>query len=195
LLGVASIGLIDGPVAMDHPDIAGNHLREVPGKPSASCALSDSVACQCGTFVAGILSARRGSRAPAIGPECTLLVRPIFAEILAADGEIPSATPEELATAISDGIAAGANLINLNAALAQPSSRGERLVEQALDYAAKRGVLLVAAAGNQGTVGSSAITRHPWVLAVIGCDLEPHQLAISCKCRRRIRTGLARQML
>ena len=31
---------------------------------------------------------------------------------------------------------------------------------------------MVAAAGNQGTVGSSAITRHPWVIAVIGCDLE-----------------------
>jgi subtilisin family serine protease len=31
---------------------------------------------------------------------------------------------------------------------------------------------VVAAARNQGTVGSSAITRHPWVIAVIGCDSE-----------------------
>src|SRR5690606_18824505 len=28
----------------------------------------------------------------------------------------------------------------------------------------------VAAAGNQGTLGSSAITRHPWVIPVVACD-------------------------
>jgi subtilisin family serine protease len=63
-------------------------------------------------------------------------------------------------------------VINLSAALVQPSLRGERQLEQALDHATQRGVLVVAAAGNQGTVGSSVITRHPWVIAVIGCDLE-----------------------
>ena len=166
------IGLIDGPVAMDHPDLTGSHLREVPGKQSASCALSNSVACMHGTFVAGILSARRGSSAPAICPDCTLLVRPIFPEATAANQPMPSAAPAELAMAITDVIGAGANVINLSAAIAQPSSRGERQLEEALDYAAMRGVLVVAAAGNQGTVGSSAITRHPWVIAVIGCDPE-----------------------
>jgi subtilisin family serine protease len=166
------IGLIDGPVAVDHPGLAGNNIREVPGKPSAACALSNSVACLHGTFIAGILSARRESSAPAICPQCLLLVRPIFAETPVAIGHIPSATREELSTAITDAIDAGAHVINLSAALAQPSSRSERLLEQALDYAAQREVLVVAAAGNQGTVGSSAITRHPWVIAVIGCDLE-----------------------
>ena len=50
----------------------------------------------------GFLSAKRGSVAPAICPNCTLLVRPIFAETTAANGEMPSATPEELAQAILD---------------------------------------------------------------------------------------------
>ncbi len=85
---------------------------------------------------------------------------------------MPSASPEELATAIAEVMDAGAAVINLSAALAQPSSRGERLLHLVLDDAARRGVLVVAAAGNQGTVGSSAITRHPWVIAVIGCDPE-----------------------
>ena len=92
---------------------------------------------------------------------------------------MPSATPEELATAITEAIRAGANVINLSAALTQPSSRGEHRLEQALDYAALRGVLVVAAAGNQGTVGSSAITRHPWVIPVIGCDLQGRPTAES----------------
>jgi subtilisin family serine protease len=185
------IGLIDGPVAMDHPDFAGNNIRGLPGKQSASCTLSNSVACQHGTFVAGVLSAQRGSSAPAICPGCTLLVLPIFMENHAANGQMPSATPEQLATAITDSIDAGATVINLSAALAQPGSRGERLLEQALDYSARRGVLVVAAAGNQGTVGSSAITRHPWVIAVIGCDLEGKPTTESNLGRSIGRWGLA----
>ena len=87
------------------------------------------------------------------------------------DELIPSATPEELAAAIIECIDAGARLVNLSAALAQvPSAKGERALGQALDHAANRGVIVVAAAGNQGTVGSTAITRHPWVIAVIACD-------------------------
>ena len=63
-------------------------------------------------------------------------------------------------------------MLNLSAAFAQPSSRGERELEEALDYAAQLGVIVVAAAGNQGTLGSSVITRHPWVIPVAACDLR-----------------------
>jgi len=70
--------------------------------------------------------------------------------------------------------------VNLSAALAQvPSAKGERALGQALDHAANRGVIVVAAAGNQGTVGSTAITRHPWAIAVIGCDRRGRPLSES----------------
>jgi subtilisin family serine protease len=85
---------------------------------------------------------------------------------------MPSATPEELAGAIVECIRAGARLLNLSIAFAQPSSRGEREIEEALDYAARLGIIVVAAAGNQGTLVSSAITRHPWVIPVAACDLR-----------------------
>ena len=85
---------------------------------------------------------------------------------------MPSATPGELAMAIRESIDAGARVINLSAALAQPSSRGEFELDDALDHAAKQGVLVVAAAGNQGMVGSTAITRHPWIIPVAACDLQ-----------------------
>jgi subtilisin family serine protease len=164
------VGLIDGPIVMNHPDLAGENIREVPGK-SGACAQASSVACMHGTFVAGILSAKRNSTAPAICPNCTLLVRPIFSET-AQNGQMPSATPEELAAAIIETIHAGARVINLSVALAQPSSKGERMLEEALDYAAMRSVITVAASGNQGTLGSSVITRHPWVIPVVACDLQ-----------------------
>ena len=70
-----------------------------------------------GTFVAGILSARRGSAAPSICPDCTLVVRPIFPESGGKRDGAPSASPRELARAIRDCIAAGSHVVNLSAAI------------------------------------------------------------------------------
>ena len=186
-----AVALIDGPVVLDHPDLSQSNIKQIIAGIGGICSRLQSIACTHGTFVAGILVARRDSSAPAICPGCTLLLRPIFPENTNDNGDMPSATPEELASAITDAIAAGAKVINLSAALARPSSRGERQLEQALDYAAQRGVLVVAAAGNQGTVGSSAITRHPWVIAVTGCDLEGKPTTESNLGRSIGRWGLA----
>jgi subtilisin family serine protease len=164
------VALIDGPVATDHPDLVSENIRALPGKRGGACALINSAACAHGTFVAGILCAKRNSAAPAICPNCTLLVRPIFAETPSGNGQMPSAPPEELAAAIIECIGAGARIINLSVDLAQPSSKGQRELEEALGHAAKRGVIVVAAAGNQGTLGSSAITRHQWAIPVVACD-------------------------
>jgi hypothetical protein len=49
------VGLIDGPVAIQHPELATENMREVPGKYAGTCARSNSAACKHGTFVAGIL--------------------------------------------------------------------------------------------------------------------------------------------
>jgi subtilisin family serine protease len=164
------VALIDGPVAMNHSDLAAKNIQEIPGKLPGACSRASSVACMHGTFVAGMLCAKRGSAAPAICPNCTLLVRPIFSEAAATNGDMPSALPEELASAIIESVDAGARLINLSAALAQPSTKGERELEDALNYTAKHNVIIVVAAGNQGTIGSSAITRHAWVIPVTACD-------------------------
>jgi len=166
------IGLIDGPVAVDHPDLASESIREIPGGSPGRCAQLKSSACGHGTFVAGILTGRRGSKAPAICPDCTLLVRPIFPETDGGGDHAPDASPHELAAAIIDCVDAGANVINLSLALARPSIGKERELEEAMDHAMARGVLVVAAAGNQGAIGSSAITRHPWVIPVVASDLK-----------------------
>jgi subtilisin family serine protease len=173
------IGLLDGPVAMDHPDLAAANISRVLRTMGGCCYEVGSAACQHGTFVAGILCARRDSPAPAICPGCTLLVRPIFKETAPEYGEMPSASPAELAEAIVECIDADARVLNLSAAFDQPSTRSERQLTEALDHAAKRGVIVVAASGNQGTLGSSAITRHPWVVPVVGCDLRGRPLGQS----------------
>jgi hypothetical protein len=37
--GEIRIGLVDGPVAIDHPDLATENIREVPGERAGTCAL------------------------------------------------------------------------------------------------------------------------------------------------------------
>jgi subtilisin family serine protease len=165
-----TVGLVDGPVAIDHPDLAGAIIRPLEGGAGA-CTRSGSDACAHGTFVAGILAARRGSAAPAICPSCTLVVSPIFRET-AADGQSPVATPDVVGRAIIECVNVGARIVNLSAATGAPTTRGEVALRQALDHAVGRGALVVAAAGNQGALGSWEITRHPGVIPVVGYDLD-----------------------
>ena len=185
------IALIDGPVDTSHPELSTAKFHEVPGKIGGACERASSIACMHGTFVAGILCANRGSAAPAICPDCTLLIRPIFAETTSENGQMPSATPEELAVAIVDCIEAGAQIINLSAAVTNASPQGERSLEAVLDYSAKRGVIVVAAAGNEGAVGGSAMTRHPWVIPVIASDLRGRPLSFSNLGNSAGRRGLS----
>jgi subtilisin family serine protease len=170
------IGLVDGPVVMQHPDLAGENLRELRGHSGSGCTQANSAACLHGTFVAGILAARRTSAAPAICPNCTLIVRPVFPERTSRREPMPSAATQELAAAIVECTQAGARVINLSLAIAQPSTRGEQALDEALNVVARRGVIVVAAAGNQGTLGSSAITRHPWLIPVVACDTRGRPL-------------------
>lgn len=185
------IGLIDGPVSIEHPAFRGSVLRAISGTGTGTCGQAESFACKHGTLVAGVLSAQRESEAPAICPGCTLLVRPIFTEGTEDNRLLPSATPGDLATAILDCIQAGAHVINMSLALAQPTAKGEHELEAALDQAAQRGVIIVAAAGNQGMIGSSSITRHRWTIPVIACDLQGRPSALTNLSNSIGRWGLA----
>ena len=163
------IGLIDGPVADDHPGLAGTRLRGLASAPNERCLLASSAACRHGTAVAGMLCASRQFLPSVICPGCTLLVRPIFNASGNEAGGVPNAEPEALAGAIGDCIGAGAAVLNLSVSLGDASRNAADTLSEALSYAARRGVLVVAAAGNDGTIYSSAITRHPWVIPVTAC--------------------------
>jgi subtilisin family serine protease len=160
------VALLDGPVALPHPDLSGAHVREISPAGSAACQRRESQACRHGTFVAGILGATRSSGALGVCPGCTLLVRPIFADYLES---VPRATAEQLARAIVESLDAGARIINISAALSPMVGREPEL-EGALEFAARRGAIVIAAAGNDGTLGSSPLTRHPTVIPVTACD-------------------------
>jgi subtilisin family serine protease len=173
------VALIDGPVLTKESKQWSSHLRHITGTVLSKCDQPDSAACMHGTFVASMLAANRGTQATGICPDCTLLVRTIFPEALNAKTQVPVAAPGALAAAIVDSVRAGARVLNMSVGLAQPSCKGEREIQEALDYAAERGAIPVVAAGNQGTVGGSQMTCHAWSIPVVSCDLSGRPTAES----------------
>jgi subtilisin family serine protease len=167
-----TVAIIDGPVDTSHPDFLAAGARQISAKKSASCHSSSSPACAHGTMVAGVLFARRHSAAPAICPNCSLLIRPIFAEHDSPTGESPSATPEELAEAIIETVNAGARVINLSSGVSRPREKEKDSLNRALNFAASRGSIVVVSSGNQSNVGGSCITQHAWVIPVVSCKSD-----------------------
>jgi subtilisin family serine protease len=163
-----AVGLLDGPVLTTLPAFSEATIRWWP--PAAPPAgRPDGPAARHGTFVAGILSGDRSSIAPGICPGCTLIVRPIFGQASADGRSAVRSTPEELAEALVRCAEAGVRVANVSAAVIGGAGGGERVLREALDQAMRRGMLVVVAAGNEGRVGGSALTTHPWAIPVVAC--------------------------
>jgi subtilisin family serine protease len=180
-----TIGLIDGAVETSHADLAGGRIRGIGAIDANGAALLH------GTFVAGILGARRGSDAPAICPGCTLLVRPIFGAEDTRAGGMPRSTPSELARAILECVDEGARVLNISASIARAGITADRVLIDALDRAAARGVIVIAAAGNDASLGGTTLTSHPWVSPVIACNRQGRPASYSNLGHSIGRRGLA----
>jgi subtilisin family serine protease len=167
-----TVGVIDGPVQLEHPAFSGQSIRQIDRDLPASCHSLDRAGCLHGTLVMGLLAANRNMNGSGLCPGCGFVVRPIFPDAAADNETMPASNIRELKAAIADSIEAGANVINVSAALLEPWPQRVEQLNEILDHAARVGVLVVAAAGNQGTVGASALTRHPWVIPVASCDLQ-----------------------
>jgi subtilisin family serine protease len=171
------IGLIDGPVDWQHQGLIRDNLREIAPHTTV-CADSGNPACVHGTFLAGVFAGAPGSVAPGLCPGCTLLLRPLFHESGPLHFGQPGASAEELAQAIIDVVAAGAQIVNLSVSLMRGTDGPWAQLDSALDYAAKRGAVAVLAAGNQGAVGGTR-ARHPVALPVAACDSDGRPLPSS----------------
>ena len=180
------IALIDGPVYIDHPAFESSIIKTVNESELVKCRYADSIACIHGTCIAGILCAKRGVSAPAICPDCTLLLRPIFSDNIQIKNShnqidvnkgnqgnhiyFPSSNSEELAEAIVEVVEQGAKIINLSLGLSKSSLTLYPKLQEAYDYARKNGVIIVAAAGNLGNIGGLSLIENEWIIPVAACD-------------------------
>jgi subtilisin family serine protease len=170
------VGVVDGPVDFSHPALRESKIRTVNNSQLVECKKANNIACMHGTFVAGIFCAMRGLSAPSICPGCEVILYPIFSDELMngsrANSTIPSSTPEELSKAIIQMIDAGAKVINLSLGLSSSSLTRYQGLMEAYDYALRKEVILVSAAGNQGNIGYITMLDHRWLIPVAACDTQ-----------------------
>uniref|UniRef100_UPI00403FD0E0 S8 family serine peptidase n=1 Tax=Streptomyces sp. SJL17-4 TaxID=2967224 RepID=UPI00403FD0E0 len=172
------IGLLDGPVDARHPGFAEGALAPPHSPPP------DSRSARHGTAVAGVLAAKRNGDAPGICPGCRVFVRPIFEQYGPA-----TSRPRDLADGVEECLAAGARIINISAGFEHGGFPVE-VLGHALDLAAQRGVIVVAAAGNQGRVSGSPLVSHPHVVPVASCDGAGRPLPNGNLCASAGRRGV-----
>lgn len=178
------IGVIDGPCDLGHPALRGASVRPLgtAGEAPPSCRQDHSVACVHGTFVMGVLAGRGGERdgggGAGLSPDCSFRLRPIFGEE-GPPGAVPETTPQALAQAIVETVRAGAHIINISAGLGSTALRSVPHLREAIDFARNNDALVIAAAGNHGTVGPVPLFDQDWVIPVAACDGTGHPLVQS----------------
>jgi subtilisin family serine protease len=174
---LVGIGLIDGPVALGLYALPYKRITVLDTSSSRLCSPHAGSACSHGTFMAGMLMGGRDSPSPGLCPECQLFSRPIFID--SVGGATPSATAEDVAAAIVDCVGAGARIVNISASVRRCDRHEAQLLAAACSLAARNGVIVVTAAGNDATTAGSALTRLPTVLPVTACTPDGMPLSNS----------------
>ena len=106
---------------------------------------------------------------------------PIFGDADARPGEPfrPACSQLELARAILLAVEHGASIVNISAGQYGPAASAEPILADAVNRAIRRGVLVVAAAGNDGCECSHVPAALPGVLAVGAMDATGRPLESS----------------
>ena len=156
------VAVVDTGVNPEHPDLSG---ALVPGYDFVNNDADPSDDNGHGTAVAGVVAARTNNGVGEAGLCWTCSIMPIKA--LDANGSGSTATIAKAIVLAADN---GADIINLS--LGGPATT--QTLTDAVDYAASKGVLIFAAAGNNGETAFFYPAAYPQVLAVAGTDEADH---------------------
>ena len=155
------IGVIDTAIDLNHPDLKSAVLDSFDALPDQPV-----LSRRHGTAVAGLVAGR--SMIKGVAPQARLLVARAFDE--PRKNRKASSTTYQILEALDWTVAKGARIVNM-------SFTGPRndLLSNALSAAAKKNVLLIAAAGNHGPNAPPAYpAAEQSVLAVTAIDVEDH---------------------
>jgi hypothetical protein len=163
-----TIAILDGNVLTTHESLREARL-DLLGAAPADTTQAAANGTQHGTAIASLLFGQPGSNATGFAWRCKGLVRPIYRD--GPDGIIP-ASQEDLATAIREVIAAGADIINISGGeLAGDKAMSPELAT-ALAEAEEADVLVIAATGNDGCDCAHFPAVVESVLAVGAVDIQ-----------------------
>ena len=174
------VAVLDGPVDRGHPSLAGARLEVVGGSSGSEAPRRGTGPPSPASSSASII---RGAPFLGIAPGCRGLIVPIFGDERDSDPNHqsfrPSCSPIEFARAIVTAVEAGASIINISAGQFGEARSAGPILDRAVARAVRRGVLVVAAAGNDGCDCSHVPASLPGVLAVGALDVNGRPLASS----------------
>ncbi|MEU6376376.1 type VII secretion-associated serine protease mycosin [Streptomyces sp. NPDC046909] len=172
-----TVAVLDTGVEDDHPDLVGNVLE---GKDMVGFGASrgDRSWARHGTAMAGIIAGHGHGYANAdgvmgIAPEAKILpVRVILEDGDSARGKARNTRGNALAEGIRWAADHGADVINLSLGDDSKSAHPEPAEDEAVQYALKKGAVVVASAGNGGEKGDhiSYPAAYPGVIAATAVD-------------------------
>ncbi|NJP92881.1 PatA/PatG family cyanobactin maturation protease [Nonomuraea sp. FMUSA5-5] len=165
-----TIAIVDGLVDETHPALTGAKLTQIrdlwPGEEAAGRKVAH------GTAVAGVLLGRHDGPVPGVAPGCRVVSVPVFAE-----GRRTSQL--DLARAIELAADAGAHVVNISGGQLADAAEAEDVLTRAVRRCRDQGVLIVAAAGNDGCLCDHVPAALDGVLAVGACDFHGRVLPSS----------------
>ena len=152
-----TVAVIDSGIDATHPQLAGKLVGGYDVTTDTPLGTGDSDRVGHGTAVAGIIAARTNDGAGLAGLGFDTTVMPVKA------GDEDGPTNADVAEAIYWAVDHGARIVNMSLGDCAPSS----VIEDAVDYAESKGVLLVASAGNDGPGAPATYpAAYPSVIAV-----------------------------
>ena len=157
------VAVIDGPVDAAHPSMQSATLTTVVGEPVPECAPDDPAAAH-GTHVASVIFGNGHDGVRGVAPECSGVVIPLFEHDRRRVPQI------DIARAIEAAIEGGAHIVNFSGGEHSDSGDADDWLANAVQLAEDRGVLLIAAAGNDGCDCLHVPAALPTVLAVGALD-------------------------
>ncbi|MFF5983526.1 type VII secretion-associated serine protease mycosin [Streptomyces olindensis] len=183
-----TVAVLDTGVEADHPDLAGNVL---PGKDLVRFGAEpgDRAWARHGTAMAGIIAGHGHGPGNAdgvlgIAPEAKILpVRVILEDGDPSRAKARSTRGNALAEGIRWAADHGADVINLSLGDDSASAHPEPTEDQAIQYALKKGVVVVASAGNGGEKGDriSYPAAYPGVIAATAVDRSGTRASFSTR--------------
>jgi cyanobactin maturation PatA/PatG family protease len=162
------IAVLDGPVDLSHPSLAGANLVQLETLVSTSA--NRGPALVHGTHVASVIFGQHNGPIKGIAPGCRGLVVPIFSD--GVNGSIAPCSQLDLARAITQAAQAGAHIINISGGELSVSGTAHPLLADTIQNCADNNILIVAAVGNDGCACLHVPGALPSVLAVGAMDAE-----------------------
>lgn len=162
-----TIAVIDTGVDLEHPDLKNRIMKGINVLDEAAGPNDDNGH---GTHVAGIIASETNNHEGGAGMTWFNKIMPVKA--MGAEGY---GTTFDIAKGIIWAVDHGADIINMSLGNYQPS----RVLEEAVKYAYEKDVVMVSAAGNDGSDQPTFPSSYPEVLSVAAVDYDGKRASFS----------------